>query len=44
MSDVKKFAEEHKFKEGMEETDMFVFGSKIGNGTDSDHFQNGLKM
>ncbi len=42
MSDVKKFAEDHKFKEGLQENDFFVFGSKIGIGTDSDHFQIGF--
>jgi hypothetical protein len=42
VSDVKKFAEDHEFKEGLQENDFFVFGSKIGIGTDSDHFQIGF--
>ena len=42
ISDVKKFVDENKYNEGLEDQDFFVFGSKIGNGTDSDHFQIGF--
>ena len=42
VSDVKKFVEENGYKEGIEDKELFVFGSKVGNGTESDHFQVGF--
>jgi hypothetical protein len=42
ISDVFKFAEEHKFRELVDDDNFFVFGGDFGAGTDDDHFQLGF--
>jgi hypothetical protein len=41
ISNVIKFAEEHKFRELVDNDNFFVFGGDFGSGTDDDHFQLG---
>ena len=42
ISDVIKFAEEHKYWEILDDDEFFVFGGDIGAGADDGHFQLGF--